>query len=359
MSTPKGLIRVLLTMLSIMLCALMATVYRIAIIRDDYEILARNLDSNSMANVSELGKSIAGLMDVHTLFYPRQATIHGNPSQVIGIDGTYCASQRKILQYGRTIWDEDVLENRRVALIDTALSSALYGGENAVGAVIEVFGTSYEVIGVYRSESPRGEALIPWPSLNESNVAFIRGVSRQAYSLMRQSIAEIIDRIGGEITFISMAFEKMRVLLGFVCGAILASIVAIPYAAHACYKGVSRVLIDAYHKSRAMDLSKHTLLSTAAGIVAALMKFSSILLGACFVIYKSVRKLLVFDADIPKLFQPTVASNHCASEAYAFSSLRGLNDLEHMLRMETAAITILGLFVFCTWIAGRRRKRRA
>ncbi len=65
-----------------------------------------------------------------------------------GIDERYLSVVGSSVARGRAFTEEDRVNNRKVALVDQKTASTLFGGEDALGSIIEVKGEPFVVVGI-------------------------------------------------------------------------------------------------------------------------------------------------------------------------------------------------------------------
>lgn len=133
-----------------------------------------------------------------------------------GIDEYYFAVNGYSLDHGRDFLAEDHSRAKKVCMLDTAASAALFSGEEPVGKTVEMMGDSFTVVGVvkrtssttmqintpsdyYQYMNETGTIFIPlksWPilySFDEPQCAVLRADSTDNMTAVGQKAGELLS----------------------------------------------------------------------------------------------------------------------------------------------------------------------
>ncbi len=138
---------------------------------------------------------------------------------IMGIDTHYFNVNDYAVEYGRAFTDFDNENYRKVAILDSATASRLFGGEIPVGKVLEISGEPFTVIGVvskmndtslninslndyvtYHSETDGGTIFIPiddWPIIyqyDEPQYVSVKASSTDDMTIAGKNVADALSQ---------------------------------------------------------------------------------------------------------------------------------------------------------------------
>ena len=127
-----------------------------------------------------------------------QGSTSFEPSSFVGTTPTYLVAHSYHTAEGRPLTSEDVSQHRRVIVIGQEVVSELFGGGSAVGQMVKVNGSNYEVVGVLAKKGTNGTTnqddvvIAPITTVQESltGVGAIDSITVQAKSESSLNAAE-------------------------------------------------------------------------------------------------------------------------------------------------------------------------
>jgi putative ABC transport system permease protein len=113
-------------------------------------------------DVDALLREVSGIEYMSGRYYVRGvlAVSRGNQSATFDVRGCHPEHQyleRTIMMSGRFIDELDIRDRRKVAVIGTAVQTALFGRESPLGEIINIRGVNYTVVGVFEDQGGEGE----------------------------------------------------------------------------------------------------------------------------------------------------------------------------------------------------------
>ncbi|GGA03499.1 ABC transporter permease [Paenibacillus marchantiophytorum] len=169
-------------------------------------------DISELLKVPDISRVITSNSSTASIYYYKQKV----NSQLIGIsDGYYDVNPIEIIE-GRAITSKEIEQGRKVALISEDLGAKINKERHVVGEFIEMEGTSFKIIGVYK-DAKKGlfnidfkKVMVPltiWPSLygtddiqsliiQSTNVNNLRQVGEHAVDLLNMKYKRLNSNDG-------------------------------------------------------------------------------------------------------------------------------------------------------------------
>jgi putative ABC transport system permease protein len=176
-------------------------------------------DISDLLKIQNISRVITSNSSTTSIYYYNQKV----NSQLIGIsDGYYDVNPIEIIE-GRAITSKEIEQGRKVALVSQDMDAKLNKKGHAVGEIIEMEGTSFKIIGVYK-DAKKGlfdfgfkKVMVPltvWPSLygtddiqsliiQSTNVNNLRQTGEQAVDLLNMKYKQL-NKTDGEYYILNL-----------------------------------------------------------------------------------------------------------------------------------------------------------